>query len=192
VVRVLGYRSRDLGSIPGASRFSEKQWVWNGIHSASWVQLISYLEEKVAAPVWKTENTVVRIIRADHATPLYPQKVVTNEIRSRSFFINRTNGRYEKSHLKMCRQVGDAKDLRAFLCYSHRQHLDNCRLYILWMTAFHHKLLNLWTVSVRKWRTVQGQQQDSAVEINRDSAVDGVNVLEKNLTRLYWQISWTR
>jgi hypothetical protein len=24
-----------LGSIPGASRFSLKQWVWNGVHSAS-------------------------------------------------------------------------------------------------------------------------------------------------------------
>jgi hypothetical protein len=24
-----------LGSIPGAYRFSEKQWVWNGVHSAS-------------------------------------------------------------------------------------------------------------------------------------------------------------
>jgi hypothetical protein len=24
-----------LGSIPGASTFSEKQWVWNGVHSAS-------------------------------------------------------------------------------------------------------------------------------------------------------------
>jgi hypothetical protein len=24
-----------LGSIPGASRFSEKQQVWNGVHSAS-------------------------------------------------------------------------------------------------------------------------------------------------------------
>jgi hypothetical protein len=23
-----------LGSIPGASRFYEKQWVWNGVHSA--------------------------------------------------------------------------------------------------------------------------------------------------------------
>jgi hypothetical protein len=22
-------------SIPGATRFSEKQWVWNGVHSAS-------------------------------------------------------------------------------------------------------------------------------------------------------------
>jgi hypothetical protein len=30
VGRVLGYRSRGPGSIPGASRFSDKQWVWNG------------------------------------------------------------------------------------------------------------------------------------------------------------------
>jgi hypothetical protein len=34
VVRVSGYRSRGPGSIPGATRFSEK-WVWNGLHSAS-------------------------------------------------------------------------------------------------------------------------------------------------------------
>jgi hypothetical protein len=32
VVRVPGYRSRGLGSIPGATRFSEKQWVWNRVH----------------------------------------------------------------------------------------------------------------------------------------------------------------
>jgi hypothetical protein len=36
-----------LGSIPGSSRFSEKQWVWNGVHSASWGKLRSYLEEIV-------------------------------------------------------------------------------------------------------------------------------------------------
>jgi hypothetical protein len=34
VVRVRGYRSRGPGSIPGCTRFSEKQWVWNGVHSA--------------------------------------------------------------------------------------------------------------------------------------------------------------
>jgi hypothetical protein len=33
VVRVPGYRPRGLGSIRGATRFSEK-WVWNGVHSA--------------------------------------------------------------------------------------------------------------------------------------------------------------
>jgi hypothetical protein len=32
------------GSIPGASRFSERQRVWNGVHSASWV-LVSVTEE---------------------------------------------------------------------------------------------------------------------------------------------------
>jgi hypothetical protein len=30
-----------VGSIPGASRFSEKQRVWNGVYSASWGQLRS-------------------------------------------------------------------------------------------------------------------------------------------------------
>jgi hypothetical protein len=39
VVRVLGYRSGSLGSIPGTTRFSEKKknssGVWNGVHSAS-------------------------------------------------------------------------------------------------------------------------------------------------------------
>jgi hypothetical protein len=35
VVRVPGYRSRGPGSIPSATRFSEKLWVWNGVHSAS-------------------------------------------------------------------------------------------------------------------------------------------------------------
>jgi hypothetical protein len=43
VVRVPGYRSRSPGSIPCATRFSEKQWIWNGVHSASWVQMRSYL-----------------------------------------------------------------------------------------------------------------------------------------------------
>jgi hypothetical protein len=35
VGRVPGYRSRGPDSIPGATRFSQKQWVWNGVHSAS-------------------------------------------------------------------------------------------------------------------------------------------------------------
>jgi hypothetical protein len=33
VVRVPGYRSRGLGSIPGATRFSESWWDWNGLMS---------------------------------------------------------------------------------------------------------------------------------------------------------------
>jgi hypothetical protein len=35
VVRVPGYRPIDPGSIPVTTRFPEKQWVWNGVHSAS-------------------------------------------------------------------------------------------------------------------------------------------------------------
>jgi hypothetical protein len=50
-VRVPGYRSRGHGSIPDTIRFSEKLWVWNGVHLASEVQLRSYLKEKVAAQV---------------------------------------------------------------------------------------------------------------------------------------------
>jgi hypothetical protein len=35
VVIVPGYRFRGPGFIPSATRFSEKWWVWNGVHSAS-------------------------------------------------------------------------------------------------------------------------------------------------------------
>jgi hypothetical protein len=65
-VRVPGYRSRNLGSIPGATTFSEKYWVWNGVHSALWVQLRSYLEEKT---VKKAENATVGMRHADHVAP---------------------------------------------------------------------------------------------------------------------------
>jgi hypothetical protein len=51
VVIVPGYRSRGPSSIPGATAFSEKWWIWNRFHSASSVQLRSYWEEKVALPV---------------------------------------------------------------------------------------------------------------------------------------------
>jgi hypothetical protein len=44
-------------------------WVCSGVHSASWVQLRSNLEEKVAAPVWKTETTATGIRHADHVLP---------------------------------------------------------------------------------------------------------------------------
>jgi hypothetical protein len=46
VVRVPGCRSRGPGSIPDANRSSKRKWVWNGLHSASWVQLSRLLEEK--------------------------------------------------------------------------------------------------------------------------------------------------
>jgi hypothetical protein len=38
-------------SIPGATRFSKQQWVWNGVHSAIGRINEELLERKVAAPV---------------------------------------------------------------------------------------------------------------------------------------------
>jgi hypothetical protein len=43
---VTGYRSRGPGFDFRGSRFSEKQRVWNWVHSASWGHLRSYLKEK--------------------------------------------------------------------------------------------------------------------------------------------------
>jgi hypothetical protein len=40
-----------MGSIPGSARFSEYQWVWNGVHSALVRINEELLERKVAAPV---------------------------------------------------------------------------------------------------------------------------------------------
>jgi hypothetical protein len=42
-------------SIPGATRFSEQQWVWNGVHSALVRINEERLERKVATPVLKIE-----------------------------------------------------------------------------------------------------------------------------------------
>jgi hypothetical protein len=69
VARVPGYISIGPGSIPGATIFSEKYCVWDGVLSVSSVQLRCYLKEKVADPVYKTEITAGGIHRADHATP---------------------------------------------------------------------------------------------------------------------------
>jgi hypothetical protein len=41
-----GYWSRGPGLISGATKFSEKRWLCNGVHSVSWVQLRTYLKEK--------------------------------------------------------------------------------------------------------------------------------------------------
>jgi hypothetical protein len=50
VVRVPGCYPRSSGLIPGATRFSGWQWVWNGVHSALVRVNEELLEGKVAAP----------------------------------------------------------------------------------------------------------------------------------------------
>jgi hypothetical protein len=66
VVRVLGYRSGGPGSIPDTT----KEVV--GLERGP-LSLVSTTEElldrKVAAPVYKTENTAVGIRHADHVAP---------------------------------------------------------------------------------------------------------------------------
>jgi hypothetical protein len=54
-------------------------WVGNGVHSVLVRINEELLERKVAVPVWKTEiNDRVVFCGADHATPLYPQKLALN------------------------------------------------------------------------------------------------------------------
>jgi hypothetical protein len=66
VVRVLGYRSGGPGSIPGTTKK-------NSGSGKGQLSLVSTNEElpdrKVAAPVYKTENTTEGIRHADHVAP---------------------------------------------------------------------------------------------------------------------------
>jgi hypothetical protein len=68
VARVVGYRSGGTGSIPGTTRKKLVMGLERGPLS-----LVSTTEElldrKVAAPVWKIENTAVGIRHADHVAP---------------------------------------------------------------------------------------------------------------------------
>jgi hypothetical protein len=68
VVRVLGYRSGGLGSIPGTNRKKKGVGLERGPFS-----LVSTTEElldrKVVASVYKTENTAVGIRHADQVAP---------------------------------------------------------------------------------------------------------------------------
>jgi hypothetical protein len=59
-----------------ATRFSENQCVWNDVHSASWVQLRSYLIEKVAALMQKHEITAVEDSPRWLGETLYLEKLV--------------------------------------------------------------------------------------------------------------------
>jgi hypothetical protein len=51
------------------SSWSLAKWVWNGVHSASWVQLRRNLIEKYRLLSRKAENTAVGIRHANHVAP---------------------------------------------------------------------------------------------------------------------------
>jgi hypothetical protein len=68
VVRVLGCRSGGPGSISGTAR--KKKVVGLELGPLSLVSTTEeLLDRKVAAPVYKTENTAVGIRHADHVAP---------------------------------------------------------------------------------------------------------------------------
>jgi hypothetical protein len=74
VVTVLGYRSGGPGSIPGVTRKKKAVGLERGPHS-----LVSTIEElfdrKVAAPVYKNENTAVGIRHAVHVASSIRKKL---------------------------------------------------------------------------------------------------------------------
>jgi hypothetical protein len=67
VVRVLGYRYGGPGSIPGTTRKKVVGLERSPLSLVSTTEEL--LERKVAAPVYKTENTAVLIRHADHVAP---------------------------------------------------------------------------------------------------------------------------
>jgi hypothetical protein len=75
VVRVPGYRSIGPGKIPGATRFFWKVVDLEWGHSASWVQLRSYLKEKNSGSGLENRDYCrMDPSRWPHGT-LYPQKL---------------------------------------------------------------------------------------------------------------------
>jgi hypothetical protein len=67
VVRILGYSSGGPGSIPGTTRKKVVDLERGPLSLVSTTEEL--LDRKVAAPVWKTENTAVGIRHADHVAP---------------------------------------------------------------------------------------------------------------------------
>jgi hypothetical protein len=73
VVRVLGYRSGGPGSIPSTTREKVVGLERGPISLVSTTE--DLLDRKVAAPVYKIENTAVGIRHADHVAPSSRKKL---------------------------------------------------------------------------------------------------------------------
>jgi hypothetical protein len=73
VVRVLGYRSGGPGSIHGTTRKNVVGLERGPLGLVSTTEEL--LDRKVAAPVYKTENTAVGIRHADHVAPSILKKL---------------------------------------------------------------------------------------------------------------------
>jgi hypothetical protein len=73
VVRILGYRSGGLGSIPGTTRKKVVDLERGPLSLVSATEEL--LDRKLAAPVYKTKNTSVGIRHADHVAPSIRKKL---------------------------------------------------------------------------------------------------------------------
>jgi hypothetical protein len=76
VVSVPGYRSRGPGSIPGATRFSEKWWVWNGgpLNFVSTIEELRVLGRKSSGSGLENREYSCRDSSHWLRITLYPQK----------------------------------------------------------------------------------------------------------------------
>jgi hypothetical protein len=93
-------------------------WVWNVVHSALWVQLRSYLEEKVATLVYKIVNTAVGDPpRCPHGT-LYPLKFALTLPTSGGRTVGIVRSRTQTTEFFI-----DTSYLRFYLC--HFFHISN-------------------------------------------------------------------
>jgi hypothetical protein len=73
VARVLGYRSGGPGSIPGTTEKKVVRLEQGPVNLVSTTEEL--LDRKVAAPVYKIENTAVGIRHAENVAPFIPQKL---------------------------------------------------------------------------------------------------------------------
>jgi hypothetical protein len=76
MVRVLGYRSEGPGSIPGTTRMKKVVGLERGPLRLV-ITTEEILDRKVAAPVYKTENTAVGIRHVDHVALSIGKKLAT-------------------------------------------------------------------------------------------------------------------